>query len=267
MRYFPTVCPRKNICADEYTLGVLPRFYIPDVDAASAQFDLPEDEAGHLVRVLRLGPGDAIEVFDGRGGAWKADVIRSDKHSATVRRHAPADSAAETRVPVALVISVPKAGKMDDIVRDAVMIGAAAIRPVTSARSEANREALADGHRVERWQRIAVSAAKQCRRAVVPIVHGVVSLEQYLTETREGARIICVEPAAANARAQPAHDLPRPDAADVIIGPEGGWMNEEVQAAQAAGAMPMTLGSRVLRADAVPLIALTALFSTWGELS
>src|SRR6185503_10318679 len=98
MRYFPTVWPRKNIGADEYTLGVLPRFYIPEVDAASAQFDLPDDEAAHLVRVLRLAAGDEIEVFDGRGGAWKANVVRADKHSATVRRHAPAESALETRV-------------------------------------------------------------------------------------------------------------------------------------------------------------------------
>jgi 16S rRNA (uracil1498-N3)-methyltransferase len=252
---------------DEYTLGVLPRFYIPEVDAASAQFDLPEEEAVHLVRVLRLGEGDEIEVFDGRGGAWKANVVRSDKHGATVRRHAPVASAAETRVPVAVVISVPKAGKMDDIVRDAVMIGAAAIHPVTSERSEANRTALVEGHRVARWQRIAVSSAKQCRRAVVPIVHDVVSLEHYLAEPREGVRIICVEPGAAASEVRPAAQIPRPDAAAVIVGPEGGWTDDEVIAARAAGAIAMTLGSRVLRADTVPLIALTALFSTWGELS
>jgi 16S rRNA (uracil1498-N3)-methyltransferase len=246
---------------------VLPRFYIPEVDAASAQFDLPDDEAAHLVRVLRLGAGDEIELFDGRGGAWKANVVRTDKHSATVRRHAPAESALETHVPVSVVISVPKAGKMDDIVRDAVMIGAAAIRPVISARSEAHRAALADSHRVDRWQRIAVSSAKQCRRAIVPIVHEVVSFEQYLEQPTDAARIMCVEPAVGDARARPARDIPRPAAADVLVGPEGGWTEEEVMAARTAGVTPLTLGSRVLRADSVPLIALTALFSTWGELS
>jgi 16S rRNA (uracil1498-N3)-methyltransferase len=147
------------------------------------------------------------------------------------------------------------------------MIGVAAIRPVTSARSEANREALADGHRVARWQRIAVASAKQCRRAVVPMVHDVVSLEKYLEEVRDGVRIICVEPGAADTSVQRSQDIPRPDTADVIIGPEGGWTEDEVMAARAAGSIPMTLGSRVLRADTVPLIALTALFSIWGELS
>jgi 16S rRNA (uracil1498-N3)-methyltransferase len=246
---------------------VLPRFYIPDVDPAAAQFDLPEDEARHLVRVLRLGDGDEIEVFDGRGGAWKADVIRIDKHSATVRRHAPANSAVEAGVAVTVVVSVPKAGKMDDIVRDTVMIGAAAIQPVTSGRTEANRAALVDGHRVERWRRIAVSSAKQCRRAVVPPVHEVVAFAEYLAAPPPGLRIICVEPGGADRAAQPAQAIPRPDAADVIIGPEGGWTDAEVAAARRAGAVPMTLGSRVLRSDTVPLIALTALFSSWGELS
>lgn len=248
-------------------VGVLPRFYIPDVDAASAQFELPEDEATHLVRVLRLGEGDEIEVFDGRGGAWKADVVRADKHGATVRRHAPVDSAAETRVPVCVVISVLKAGKMDDIVRDIVMMGAAAVQPVTSARSEANRAALTDGHRVARWQRIAVAAVKQCRRAVVPDVGRVVALEEYLAAARDGVRVLCVEPGVGDVAARPVHEIPRPATADVIVGPEGGWTKEEVVAATMAGAIPMTLGSRVLRADTVPLIALTALFSTWGELS
>ena len=248
-------------------VGVLPRFYIPDTDPAAAQFDLPEEEARHLVRVLRLGEGDEIEVFDGRGGAWKAGVVRTDKHRATVRRHAPADSAVEAGVAVTVVISVPKAAKMDDIVRDTVMLGAAAIFPVTSGRTEANRTALADGHRLERWQRIAVASAKQCRRAVVPVVHEVATFTEYLGEARGGVRIICVEPGAGDGAARPAHAIPKPEAADVIIGPEGGWMEDELAAARAAGVIPLTLGSRVLRADAVPLIALTALFSSWGELS
>ncbi|MGH9385789.1 MAG: RsmE family RNA methyltransferase, partial [Vicinamibacterales bacterium] len=160
-----------------------------------------------------------------------------------------------------------KASKMDQIVRDTVMIGASAIQPVTSARSEATRAALVDGHRMARWQRIAVSSAKQCRRAVVPIVHPVVPFDEYLSQASHAVRIVCVEPEAARTGARSADQIPRPEAADVIIGPEGGWTNAEVIAAREAGAIAMTLGSRVLRADTVPLIALTALFSTWGELS
>ena len=70
MRYFPTVCPRKNICVDEYTLRVRPRFHVPAVNSTADRVELPEDEAEHLVRVLRLGVGDEVDVFDGRGGCW-----------------------------------------------------------------------------------------------------------------------------------------------------------------------------------------------------
>ena len=77
MRYFPTVCPRKNICAHEYTLRVRPRFYVPDLDATAARALLPDDEAEHLVRVLRLGIGAEIEVFNGRGGLELPDNLRA----------------------------------------------------------------------------------------------------------------------------------------------------------------------------------------------
>ena len=89
MRYFPTVCPRKNISADEYTLRVRPRFHVPGVTAASASVELPEDEAEHLVRVLRLGVGDEVEVFDGRGGLWRAEVVLATKKSAAIRALEP----------------------------------------------------------------------------------------------------------------------------------------------------------------------------------
>src|SRR3982750_1118741 len=79
IRYFPTVCPRKNIGADEYTLRVRPRFYVPSLTATTARVELPDDEAEHLVRVLRLGVGDEIDVIDGHGGLWRAEVVQVGK--------------------------------------------------------------------------------------------------------------------------------------------------------------------------------------------
>ncbi len=243
-----------------------PRFYIPDVDAASAQFDLPEDEAAHLVRVLRLGDGDAIEVFDGRGGAWKADVIRTDKHSATVRRHAPVDSAAETRVPVSLVISVPKAGKMDDIVRDAVMIGAAAIRPVTSARSEANRDcarrrpsrrAMAAHCRVVGEAVPASGRADRSRRRVA----GAVPRRAARRRPHHLRRARCRR-YQMRGRHMTFHDLTPPMSSS---DPRADGRMKRCRRRAPPAAMPMTLGSRVLRADTVPLIALTALVFDLGR--
>ena len=264
MRYFPTVCPRKNICAHEYTLRVRPRFYVPDLDASAPRVPLPDDEAEHLVRVLRLGTGAEVEVFDGRGGLWLAEVVEAGKRSASVRPIERATPAPEIALPLLLVISVLKADTMDDVVRDAVMLGVAGILPVVSERSEISLSTVDKSQRVARWQRIAVASAKQCGRAVVPVVAPAQTWAAYLAEPISGVRLLCVEPSGGAARTVQA--IPKPASAHVIVGPEGGWAPVELAAAFESGAMPMSLGGRTLRADAAPLVALTALLTSWGEL-
>ena len=275
MRYFPTVWPRKNISADEYTLRVRPRFHVPGVNASSEHVELPEEEAEHLARVLRLGVGDEVEIFDGAGTLWRAEVVQVGKKSASVRRIEELEPARELEIHLTLVVSVLKGDKNDDVVRDAVMLGATAIRPVIAERSEISMAAMAKSSRIARWQRIAVSSAKQCGRAVVPPVHDAVPLDWYWSdpstrETRQGEsrslRVMCVEPSAALGEVLPVHIVPKSPAVDLIVGPEGGWAVAEVAAAHDSGAMLMSLGGRTLRADAVPIIAMTALLTSWGEL-
>lgn len=267
-----------------------PRFYVPDLDAAAASVPLPDDEAEHLVRVLRLGTGAEIEVFDGRGGLWRAEVVGAGKRSASVRAIAPVTPAPELGLPIVLVISILKADKMDGVVRDAVMLGATGIRPVVSDRSEISLATVEKSQRVARWQRIAVSSAKQCGRAVVPIVAPACTMASYLATPGSEVRLICVEPSAdadsagqrvasagphssnlvgppfMGGRVSPVQAIAKPVVAHVIVGPEGGWTPAEMTAALAAGAVPVSLGGRTLRADAAPLVALTALLTTWSEL-
>jgi 16S rRNA (uracil1498-N3)-methyltransferase len=170
-------------------------------------------------------------------------------------------------VHVTLVASVLKGDKMDGVVRDAVMLGVGSIRPVISERTEIGLPTLARGTRITRWERIAVASAKQCGRAVVPRMLAPLPLDWYWAEPAGGVRLMCLEPAAALGEVTPVSAVPKPPAAaDVIIGPEGGWTVTEVAAAHDSGAILMSLGKLTLRADAVPLVALTALLATWGEL-
>lgn len=242
-----------------------PRFHVPGIDAASARVELPEDEAEHLVRVLRLRVGDEVEIFDGRGGLWRAEIVHAGKKSAAVRALEPLHPARELRIPITLVMSVLKGDKMDDVVRDAVMLGVAAIQPVVSERSETSVAALARGNRRARWERIAVSSAKQCARAVVPAVHPAVPIDRYWDVRAEALQVMCAEPSAAPGDVVSVHHVPKAAAAHVIVGPEGGWSVTEITAAHETGAILMSLGSRTLRADAAPLVAVTALLTTWGE--
>jgi 16S rRNA (uracil1498-N3)-methyltransferase len=245
---------------------VRPRFHVPELTATAERVELPEDEAEHLVRVLRLGVGDEVDVFNGRGGLWRAEVVQAGKKSAAVRPLQSLQPARELGVHVALVMSVLKGDKMDDVVRDAVMLGVSAIHPVVTERSETSLAAMARGNRVARWERIAVSSAKQCGRAVVPPVHAAAPFDWYWNEPAGAARIVCVEPSAGLADTVSVQAVPRARAVHLIVGPEGGWSVQEVAAAHESGAILMSLGARTLRADAVPIVALTALLTSWGEL-
>jgi 16S rRNA (uracil1498-N3)-methyltransferase len=246
---------------------VLPRFHVPDLDPAAARVALPPDEAHHLAHVLRLGAGDEVEIFDGRGSLWRAKVVEAGKRGVAVAPLRPALPAREARVRMVLAVAVLKGQKMDAVVRDAVMLGAAAIQPLVTARTDVSLSALRRGDRVERWRRIAVASVKQCGRAVVPTVHEPLAFRHYLSLAGAGTRIMCVEPSVAD-WVPPIGEIPdeMPASADVLVGPEGGWTIEEVTAASEAGVLLASLGSRTLRADAVPLVALTALLARWGEL-
>jgi 16S rRNA (uracil1498-N3)-methyltransferase len=263
---------------------VRPRFHVPGVNPTAADenvsVELPEDEAEHLVRVLRLGVGDDVDVFDGRGRMWRAEIVQIGKRSASVRLLEAGVPARELGIRISLVASVLKGDKMDDVVRDAVMLGVTSIQPVVSERSEIGLAAMARSSRIARWQRIAVASAKQCGRAVVPLIHNAAPLDWYWNDPSthgspepdshslraRPSRIMCVEPSAALGDVRDVQAIPEPAAADLIVGPEGGWAVSEVAAAHDTGAILMSLGGRTLRADAVPIIALTALLTTWGEL-
>lgn len=231
---------------------------------------LPDDEAQHLARVLRLKTGDRVRVFNGTGTEFDAALERVTRTGAAVRIAAPVSATApETRVAVTLVQSVLKGDKMDDVVRDAVMIGVATIQPVVSGRTEVALAALQRAHRRERWERIAVSSAKQCGRAVVPAIREPQAFEA-LPDALAALQVpspalMLVEPSAGGT-VMPLRELDRipPREASVIVGPEGGWEPGEIEMASRACHL-VTLGARTLRADAMSLVALSALFTHWNE--
>ena len=242
------------------------RFYAPDLTPTESTVVLPVDEMQHLTRVLRLPPGAVVAVFDGHGGLWRAAVVHATKTSAAIRALEPLPAARELSVQLTLVASVLKGDKMDDVVRDAVMLGISALQPVVSERAETSIAAMARSSRVARWQRIAVASAKQCGRAVVPPIHPAMPLDWYWNERIAARRVLCVEPAAALGEVCAVAGVAKPAALHVIVGPEGGWTVTEVAAGYESGAILMSLGPRTLRADAVPIVALTALLTTWGEM-
>jgi 16S rRNA (uracil1498-N3)-methyltransferase len=255
-------------------MSIQPRFHAPAARAAGDVVALPDDEAQHLTRVLRLSPGDAVRVFDGRGHEFDAlvqDPVASgfSRKEVVVRLTAARAAAPEPGVALMLAQAVLKGDKMDDVVRDAVMLGVTAIQPIVTARTEVSLASLARGRKHERWQRIAVSSAKQCGRAVVPTVAEPLAFDELLERVRTLAvppALMCVEPVAAGEATAALSELdPQPPhEATLLVGPEGGWAPSELEAADVC--RKLTLGGRTIRADAMPVVAIAALFARWGEL-
>jgi len=227
---------------------------------------LSKDEGEHLARVLRLGVGDTVSVFDGRGREWLARVESVMRRDVRLQLLSRVEPAAEPAVPITLAQTVLKGDKMDEVVRDAVMLGVAAIQPIVTSRSEATVAALTRGARVDRWQRVALASVKQSRRAVVPAIHPPVTLETFLDEPPAGLRVMMVEPAAAAEPVSALRNQPVPSDAALLVGPEGGWTETERLAALGRGVRLITLGRRTLRADAVPIAAICVLQFLWGDL-
>jgi 16S rRNA (uracil1498-N3)-methyltransferase len=158
---------------------------------------------------------------------------------------------------------------MDEIVRDAVMMGAAAIQPMVTTRAEVTLASVTRSRRCERWERIAIAAAKQSGRAVVPAIlepRAFADVVQALGHLAlPGPGLMFVEPSAASgALALSEMTDPPPRETTIVIGPEGGWDPGELDRGAAACRL-VTLGGRTLRADAMPVIALAALFARWNE--
>jgi 16S rRNA (uracil1498-N3)-methyltransferase len=240
-----------------------PRFFVPEASADGPVL-ISGDEAQHLTRVLRLRAGDSVRIFDGRGREWLGRIATLGRASAAVEIDAPVDPVREPPVQVTVAVGVLKGDQMDTVVRDATMLGAAAILPLASAHVSVPPRAWRSGAVAERWRRVAVASAKQCGRAVVPAIAPVTDFKAALDATVERL-VMCVEPSA-RMRTAGRHERmkARPRSALVLIGPEGGWSAEEIALAEARGAVALGLGPRTLRAESAPTVALTALWSMWG---
>jgi 16S rRNA (uracil1498-N3)-methyltransferase len=245
------------------------RFYAPDLIPSQPDVVLPVEEMQHLTRVLRLGPGAEVAVFDGRGGEFSARIEPAERGRVRLTLLESREPVPEPGVRLTLGQAVLKGDKMDEVVRDAVMLGVADVLPVVSARSETTLAALHKSRRLERWQRIAIASTKQCGRAVVPTIQEPASLAAIVKRPDPPEmRLALVEP---STREGTSLDVlsrePRPERALVLVGPEGGWTPTETRLLAEAGFRLVQIGPRTLRADAAPAAALTLLQFIWGDLS
>jgi 16S rRNA (uracil1498-N3)-methyltransferase len=241
----------------------LPRFYAPGLDPSSPVVTLPADEARHLARVLRLGTGDQVSVFDGRGTEYSA-VVEAVAREAVSLRLVQRVPARERGVQIVVAQAVLKGASMDEAVRDATMMGAGTIVPLLTAHTDVKPSVAARASATERWQRVALASAKQCRRARLPRIEQTRTFADWLAQPPVEMVLMFVEPEAGESRPLRTVAGERvPARAAVLLGPEGGWSREELDAARAAGCLLVSLGPLTLRAESMPVAALAAVTAIW----
>jgi len=229
--------------------------------AAPPSVVLTREESHHLARVLRASVGDAVIVFNGKGREWGGRIATASASATVVDLVGTREPLREPGVRVVLGVALLKGDQMDAVVRDATALGVSAIQPLTTAHVALPDEARR-ARSIERWERVAIAAAKQCGRAVVPAIHPMAPIAAAMSASACEATVMCVEPSTGGEGSVAA--VPRVGSALVLVGPEGGWSSDEVAHATAAGARMIALGPRTLRAELAPAVALSALWTVWG---
>lgn len=246
-----------------------PRFYCPIPLAEGVPADLPEGAARHAAKVLRLRAGDALSLFDAKGGEYAARISHIDRERVTVDVLAWRDIERESPLSITLVQALQAGEKMDMTVQKAVELGVARIIPLISRRSVIRLQGERAERRVEHWRGVVASACEQSGRNRVPEVTALEGLERWLAGLSpllpgRGLRRLMLAPGAEQTLAT----LPPPapdETIELLIGAEGGLAPEEMQAAEQAGFVGIRLGPRILRTETAGLAALAAMQCLWGD--
>ncbi len=241
-----------------------PRFFVAlDLVPAMAGtiVDLPEAVAHHAVRVVRLTVGAALTLFTGSGGEYAATLTRIDRRGAAVRLDAFDPVERESPLAVTLAQAIAANDAMDYAVRKAVELGVAAIQPVVTARSAAPVSGERGLRRRAHWRQIAIAACEQCARNRIPEIAAPRSLAEWLAAWREGGVVL------APGAAESLPSLPKPTSPlALLVGPEGGLEQGEIDAARLRRFVAVRLGPRVLRTETAGVAALAAMQTLWGDL-
>ena len=238
----------------------IPRIHCEHKLGPGAQFALAPEASQHVAKALRLKAGDALVVFDGRGGEYEASIQRVDRDRVDVKVGAFRDVDREGALTVGLVQGLPEADKMDWIIQKATELGIAWIQPVICERSVVRLAGERAARREAHWQRVAIAAAEQSGRTRVPEVRPTLPFMNWIAAPGGPARWL-LDPAADPIAAH----VPPPSPLELVVGPEGGLSERERSLALDRGFGSVGLGPRVLRTETAPLAALAALHALSGD--
>ena len=241
------------------------RFHIRPESISGDRVIFDGEETRHLARVLRLQPGALVQAVDGQGHELTVRLVHVGPRAAEGDIVERALRVSESPFPLTLAPGVPKGSKLETVIRMATELGVVLVIPLLLERTVARPDPKESSHRLLRWRRVAKEAAKQSGRGAIPDIRAPMTLDEWLDEPRTPGLLVCLWE---NERVPLSRVLPasRPPSATVVVGPEGGLTQGEVDRLRASGAVVGGLGPRILRTETAGPIAVALLQSRYGDL-
>jgi 16S rRNA (uracil1498-N3)-methyltransferase len=241
------------------------RFYAAPSSFAETSVRLDADEAHHLTRVLRLGSGARVFVFDGEGGEYECEVARVAKHEAELNLLRRLDDAVESPLRLTLAQALIKGDKFDWVIQKATELGVTRIIPLVTDHSDLKRAEERAGQRLQRWRRISLEALKQCgRRRLVEICEPA-PFDDFCGSTTGGERLIFSEHGG-ESLAEVSAKLRGVNQLNICVASEGGWSEPELRKAASCGFTPVSLGIRTLRTETAAIVAVALAQHIFGDM-
>jgi 16S rRNA (uracil1498-N3)-methyltransferase len=222
---------------------------------------LPADVHQHAVQVLRLKPGATIKLFDGQGLEYKAELQAVSKRESTVRLIEKVIIQNESPLAITLIQGISRGDRMDYTLQKAVELGVSKIVPVITSRCHVQLSGTRTDKKRAHWQGVMISACEQSGRNVLPELAEIQHFDAMLADYNHGLRLI-LDPTAE----QGMKSLGAQTEATLLIGPDGGFSETEVQQAVAAGCQATRFGPRILRTETAAISAIAVLQTLWGDL-
>ncbi|WP_018752766.1 16S rRNA (uracil(1498)-N(3))-methyltransferase [Paenibacillus sanguinis] len=249
------------------------RYFVEPEQFGEQEVIITGEDARHIGRVMRSKPGDKFIVSDGSSREVLVEVKTIEPQAVTAEILDALPSSGEPWLQVTVAQSLPKGDKMEIVIQKCTEIGASRFLPFLSARTVVQYDRKKEEKRLGRWQKIAKEAAEQAHRSKIPAVEGPVPWNELLAAF-EGYDLVCL--CYEKEHGSALREVLKPFVAElnteqtchiaVVVGPEGGFSEEEVQAAEAAGAKSVGLGRRILRTETAAMAALTCIMYESGEM-
>lgn len=242
----------------------IPRIFTQQPLCAQAKLELEPAPSAHIARAMRMGQGDVLTLFNGRGGEYAAVITTVSKKTVSVEIGDFRNIELESPLAIHLGIAISRGDRMDWVIQKATELGVSRISPLLTERTEVKLKGERADKKVQHWRQIGIAACEQCGRNQLPRIESLQALPAWLAGVKDETKLVLHHRALYT---EPTNTERKPTQVSLLIGPEGGLSDLEIGLAEQAQFQALRLGPRVMRTETAPLAAIAILQSQWGDMA